>query len=139
MSTRFRKLNRDFYFTLTQQTQPRFTIPFSGTTLNLNIGLLKKRLSLYYQIVIHFMAKKIKQPTQKSARKALLKEIQIKLADTVKPYHKKISDKKLEKRILKAGKILSKSLTREQITVAHKEKTRTPKKDKKVAEKENVS
>jgi len=85
------------------------------------------------------MAKKTKQQTQKSAKKTLLKEIEVKLADTVKPYHKKISDKKLEKKIHKAGKILSKSLTMEQITVVHKEKVKTSKKDRKVAEKEIAS
>jgi hypothetical protein len=85
------------------------------------------------------MAKKTKQPSQKSAKKKLLKEIEIKLADTVKGYHKKISEKKFEKDIRKAGKILSKSLTKEQITVAHKEKTKAPKKDKKVEEKEIAS
>jgi hypothetical protein len=84
------------------------------------------------------MGKKQKQPAQKAAKKSLLKEIEIKLADTVKGYHKKISDKKLEKQIRKAGKILTKSLTKEQITVVHKEKNRTPKKDK-VEEKEIAS
>ena len=76
------------------------------------------------------MGKKQKQPSQKAAKKSLLKEIEIKLADTVKGYHKKISDKKLGKQIRKAGKILTKSLTKEQITVVHKEKNRVPKKDK---------
>jgi hypothetical protein len=85
------------------------------------------------------MAKKSKQHSQKSAKKTLLKEIENKLADTVKGYHKKISDKKFEKDIRKAGKILSKSLTKEQITVVHKEKTKAPKKDKKAEEKEIAS
>jgi hypothetical protein len=84
------------------------------------------------------MAKNKKQPAQKAAKKSLLKEIEIKLADTVKGYHKKISDKKLRKQIRKAGKILTKSLTKEQITVAHKKKTKEPKKDK-VEEKEVAS
>jgi hypothetical protein len=84
------------------------------------------------------MAKKTKQRSQKSAKKTLLKEIENKLADAVKGYHKKISDKKLEKQIHRAGRILSKSLTREQITVVHKEKTKLPKKDK-VEEKEVAS
>jgi hypothetical protein len=85
------------------------------------------------------MAKKNKQAPQKTAKKTLLKEIEIKLEETVKGYHRKISEKKLEKKIHKAGKILSKSLTKEHITVAHKEKTKSPKKDKKVAEKEIAS
>jgi len=79
------------------------------------------------------MAKKSKQPSQKSVKNALLKEIESKLAETLKGFYKKISDKKFEKEIRKVGKILSKSLTKEQITVVHKEKTKAPKKDKKVA------
>jgi hypothetical protein len=70
------------------------------------------------------MAKKKKQPSQKAAKKLLLKEIVMKLTDTVKGYHKNISDKKLGKQIHKAGQILTKSLTKEQITVVHKEKTK---------------
>jgi hypothetical protein len=85
------------------------------------------------------MAKKSKQHSQKSAKKLFLKEIENKLAETVKGYHKKISDKKFEKDIRKAGKILTKSLTREQITVVHKEKIKSPKKDKVVEEKEIAS
>jgi hypothetical protein len=87
------------------------------------------------------MAKKTKQVSQKSAKKTLLKEIENKLADTIKGYHRTISEKKFEKEIRKAGKILSKSLTKEQITIVHKEKSKAPKKDKdkKVEEKEVVS
>jgi hypothetical protein len=81
------------------------------------------------------MAKKTKQHTQKSLKKTLLKEIEIKLADTVKGYHRKTSTKKLERQIRKAGKILAKSLAKEQITVAHKEKPRESKKEKKAEEK----
>jgi hypothetical protein len=81
------------------------------------------------------MAKKNKQPSQKSKKKSLLKDIEIKLAEAVKDFHRKISDKKLEKKIHKAGKILSKSLTMEQIKVVHKEKDNT-KKSKKEVEKE---
>ena len=48
--------------------------------------------------------------------------------------------KKLGRQIHKAGKILAKSLTNmEQIKVVHKEKVKTPKKDKNVAEKEIAS
>lgn len=85
------------------------------------------------------MAKKSKQPSQKDVRKTLLKEVENKLTDTLKGYFKKISDKKFEKEIRKAGKILSRHLTKEQITVVHKEKAKAPKKEKKVAEKETVS
>jgi hypothetical protein len=80
------------------------------------------------------MAKKNKQHSQKSIKKTLVKEIENKLADVVKDYHKKISDKKFTKEIRKVGKILSRSLAKEHITVVHKEKEKTPKKEKKVAE-----
>ena len=85
------------------------------------------------------MAKKSKQPSSKEVKKTLLKEVENKLTETLKGYYKKINDKKFEKEIRKAGKILSKHLTKEQITVVHKEKTKAPKKEKKVAEKEIVS
>ncbi|HMG66384.1 MAG TPA: hypothetical protein VK588_01820 [Chitinophagaceae bacterium] len=86
------------------------------------------------------MAKKTKEQSPKSSKKALLKEIEIKLADTVKDFHKKSSEKKLGRQIHKAGKILAKSLTnKEHIKVVHKEKVKAPKKDKKVAEKEVAS
>jgi hypothetical protein len=85
------------------------------------------------------MAKKTKQPSQKEVKKTLLKEVENKLTETLKGFYKKISDKKFEKEIRKAGKILSKHLTKEQITVVHKEKAKAPKKEKKVAEKEIVS
>ena len=82
------------------------------------------------------MAKKSKQPTQKSGKKSLLKNIENKLAEAVKDFHKKISDKKLENKIHKAWKILSKSLTMKQIKVVHKEKVENSKKEKKVQERE---
>lgn len=85
------------------------------------------------------MAKKNKQHSLKSVKKTLLKEIESKLTETVKGYHKKISNKKFDKQIHKAGKLLSKSLTKEQITVVHKEKTKAPKKYKKTEEKELAS
>jgi hypothetical protein len=84
------------------------------------------------------MAKKKKQDIKKSSKKSLLKEIESKLAETVKGYRNKISAKKFGKQIHKAGKILAKSLTREKITVVHKEKTKAPVKEKKVEEKEVV-
>jgi len=82
------------------------------------------------------MAKKTKKPSQKSAKKTIIKEVENKIAETLKGYFKNISDKKFEKEIRKAGKILSKHLAKEQITVVHKKKTKTPKKEKQVAEKE---
>jgi hypothetical protein len=82
------------------------------------------------------MAKKNKQHSQKSLKKTLIKEIESKLGEVVKDYHKKISEKKFGKELRKVGKILSRSLAKEHITIAHKEKIKTPKKDKKVAENE---
>ncbi len=78
------------------------------------------------------MAKKKKQQSQKSVKKILLKEIEHKLAELSKDYHKRISDKKFAKEVRKAGRILSRSLAKEQITVVHKEKAKAPKKEKKV-------
>ena len=85
------------------------------------------------------MAKKKVQQSKKALKKTLLKEIEAKLADTVKEFHQKISGKKLEKQIHKAGKILARSLTREQITVVHKEKIKIRKKEKTPVVKEVVS
>lgn len=81
------------------------------------------------------MSKKKNQQGKKSLKKSLVKEIENKLSETVKGYHRITSSKKLEKQIHKAGKLLAKSLTREQITVVHKGKNKPPKKDKKVEEK----
>jgi hypothetical protein len=85
------------------------------------------------------MAKKNAQQSKKLLKKTLLKEIEAKLTDTVKGYQQKISGKKLEKQIHKAGKILAKSLTREKITMVHKEKIKAQKKEKNPAEKEVAS
>lgn len=85
------------------------------------------------------MAQKEKQTSRKAEKKMLLKDIESKLSEAVKDFHRKISDKKLEKKIHKAGKILSKSLTLEQIKVVHKEKTKSPKKEKKQEQQEAVS
>jgi len=73
------------------------------------------------------MSKKNKRVSKKNQEKALLKEIESKITETVKGYVKKSSAKKLEKKIHKAGKILAKSLTKDQITVAHKEKLKRTK------------
>jgi hypothetical protein len=85
------------------------------------------------------MAKKKKEPAKKSVKDTLLKEIESKITESVKDFHKKISPKKFGKKIHKAGKILSKSLAREQITVVHKKKVKSPKKANKVADKEAAS
>jgi hypothetical protein len=85
------------------------------------------------------MAKKNKQSAPKAGKKILLKEIENKLKETVKGYHKKVSKKTLGKKIHKAGKILANSLTKEQITVVHKEKPQKTKKDKIVADQEIAS
>jgi hypothetical protein len=84
------------------------------------------------------MTKKNKQGAKRSLKKSLLKEIESKLTETVKGYRNKISAKKFTKQIHKAGKILAKSLTREKITVVHKEKSKAPVKEKKIEEKEVV-
>jgi len=86
------------------------------------------------------MGKKKKDQSPKTSKKSLLREIESKIAETVKGFHKKTSEKKLEKQIHRAGKLLAKSLTtKEHIKVVHKEKAKAPKKEKKVAEKEVAS
>ena len=45
------------------------------------------------------MGKKNKDQSSKSSKKSLLKEIESKIAETVKGFHKKTSEKKLEKQI----------------------------------------
>lgn len=56
------------------------------------------------------MAKKVKQHKQQSIKKTILREIEGKLAESVKEYHKKVSEKKFSKKLRKAGKLLSQSL-----------------------------
>jgi hypothetical protein len=86
------------------------------------------------------MAKKSKDQSPKTSKKSLLRDIESKIAETVKGFHKKTSGKKLEKQIHRAGKLLAKSLThKEHIKLVHKEKTKAPKKAKKVTEKEVAS
>lgn len=86
------------------------------------------------------MGKNNKDQSPKISKKSLLREIESKIAETVKGFQKKTSEKKLEKQIRRAGKLLAKSLTnKEHIKVVHKEKTGAPKKQKKVAEKEVAS
>jgi hypothetical protein len=86
------------------------------------------------------MGKNNKDQSPKKSKKSLLREIESKIAETLKGFHKKISEKKLEKQIRRAGKLLAKSLTnKEHIKVVHKEKTKAPKKEKKVVEKEVAS
>jgi hypothetical protein len=88
---------------------------------------------------LSIMAKEKKPNGKENLEKTLLKEIENKISETVKGYSRKISAKKLDKQIHKAGKILVKSLSLKQIKVVHKEKNKSPKKDKKVAEQEVVS
>jgi aminoglycoside phosphotransferase family enzyme len=86
------------------------------------------------------MGKDNKDQSPKKSKKSLRREIESKIAETVKGFHRKASEKKLEKQIRRAGKLLAKSLTnKEHIKVVHKEKTKAPKKEKKVAEKEVAS
>ena len=84
------------------------------------------------------MAKKVKEHTQKSLKKTMLKEIQGKLAESLKEYHKKISEKKFKKKLRKAGKILTNSLATDSITIVSKKQAK-PKKAKTVAAPELVS
>ena len=63
------------------------------------------------------MAKKVKQHKQKSLKKTMLKEIEGKLAETLKEYHKKVSEKKFSKTLRKAGRILSQTLAVEHISI----------------------
>lgn len=86
------------------------------------------------------MGKKNKDKSAKTSKKSLLRKIESKIAETVKGFHKKTSEKKFEKQIRRVGKLLAKSLThKEHIKVVHKEKPKTSKKEKKVAEKEIAS
>ncbi|HEY4967132.1 MAG TPA: hypothetical protein VII28_12070 [Puia sp.] len=85
------------------------------------------------------MKKEKKPKGKKSLKKSLLKEIENKISETVKSYNRKISAKKLDKQIRKAGKILVKSLTLEQIVVVHKGKNKPTKKEKKAPEQEVVA
>lgn len=84
------------------------------------------------------MAKKVKQHTQKSLKKTMLKEVQGKLAESLKEYHKKISEKKFKKKLRKAGKILTNSLAKESITVVPKKEPKQ-KKEKSATTSELVS
>ena len=85
------------------------------------------------------MARKEKKNAAGSVKKNLLQEIEQKLSESVQAFHKTISEKKFRKKIHKAGKLLSKSLTRDQITVVHKEKKSPVAKVKKTSDAEKVS
>ena len=73
------------------------------------------------------MAKKAKQHAQKSLKKTMLKEVQGKLAESLKEYHKKISEKEFQKKLRKAGKILTNSLAKENITLVPKKEPKEKK------------
>lgn len=55
------------------------------------------------------MAKK-KKKVQKSLKKTLLKQVEVKLAESLVDFPKKFSEKKYKRTIHKAGKILTKSI-----------------------------
>ncbi|HEY1872235.1 MAG TPA: hypothetical protein VGG71_14330 [Chitinophagaceae bacterium] len=78
------------------------------------------------------MTKDSNHHKKKNLKKTLLKEIEIKITETIRDFDRKISAKKLDKQIHKAGKILVKSLTARQIKVVHKEKNRSRNKGKKI-------
>jgi hypothetical protein len=82
------------------------------------------------------MAKKIKQHKQKSIRKTMLREIEAKLAESLKEYHRKVSEKKFSKKLRKAGKLLSQSLAVEKISAVRGKKAK-PKKTKQASQTES--
>ncbi|HEY4156008.1 MAG TPA: hypothetical protein VGM24_11290 [Puia sp.] len=85
------------------------------------------------------MAKKVKQHSQKSIKKTILKDIEGKLAETLKEYRKKVSEKKFKKSLRKAGKILGNSVTIESIAVVPKKQSKSKKTTTNAAQTELVS
>ena len=73
------------------------------------------------------MAKKVKQHKQQSIRKTMLREIEGKLAESLKDYHKKVSEKKFSKKLRKAGKLLSQSLVVKNISAVPGKQPKTKK------------
>ena len=76
------------------------------------------------------MAKKIKQTSQKSIRKNLLDQVEVRLTESLMDFPKKISEKKFRKTIRKAGKILTNSLATKPVTTTSKTKIKKSKKEK---------
>jgi hypothetical protein len=103
-----------------------------GKSLNVNIEFLECMLNSYYLIVTKnsIMAKKIKQTSQKSIRKNLLDQVEIRLTESLMDFPKKTSDKKFRKTIRKAGKILTNSLATKPVTATTKSEFKKSKKKK---------
>ena len=76
------------------------------------------------------MAKKIKQTSQKSLKKTLLRQIEGKLTESLKDYPKKISEKKYKKTIRKAGKILTNLVALHPVKATSKNDKKKPDKKK---------
>jgi len=72
------------------------------------------------------MAKKIKNTTQKSLKKALLGQIENKLTESLMDFPKKFSEKKYRKTIHKAGKILTNSIALKPVKATSKKELKKP-------------
>ena len=80
-------------------------------------------------IKITIMAKKIKSTSQKSLKKTLLRQIEGKLTESLMDFPKKISEKKYQKTIHKAGKLLTNSIALKPVKATSKtDKKRSGKK-----------
>jgi hypothetical protein len=84
------------------------------------------------------MGKKIKQESAKSSKKALLGLVETRLTESLVDLPKKISEKKFKKTILKAGKILTRSLATKPVKVTTKSELKKSKKKKPEAKVEAV-
>jgi hypothetical protein len=98
-------------------------------------------LNLYYHIVIKnvTMAKKVKQKSQKSLKKTLLSQVEVRLSESLVDLPKKISEKKFKKSVRKAGKILTRTLATKPVKVASKSETKKSMKNKPVVKQETVA
>jgi hypothetical protein len=82
------------------------------------------------------MAKKVKSTSQKSLKKTLLKQIEVKLTESLVEFPKKGSAKKYQKTIRKAGKLLTNSIALKPVKATSKnDKKKSGKKKKAVQEK----
>jgi hypothetical protein len=85
------------------------------------------------------MAKKVKSTSQKSLKKTLLKQIEVKLTESLIDFPKKISAKKYKKTIHKAGKLLTDSIALKPVKATTKsDKKKSGKKKPEVQEKQEV-
>jgi len=85
------------------------------------------------------MAKKIKPTSQKSLKKVLLVQIESKLKESLMDFPKKISEKKYQKTIHKAGKILTNSIALKPVKAASKNDLKKTKEKKPEVKTEAVS